>query len=133
MNSKSIFNATVCLLGVAILLVHIVNAIVKKDKRKDENCILIFFIFTAIHFLTYFTFTMIKLHYTSNVLITTFYTIFYIMNNMEVFILFYYFITYIDIPKSSRRSGRWPAFPCAHRVCTAKGNSIAGRVRLSRR
>ena len=36
MNPKSVFNATVCLLGVLILLIHIVNLLIKKDRRKDE-------------------------------------------------------------------------------------------------
>ena len=103
MNSKIIFNATVCLLGTAILLVHIINLSIKKNKRKDEICLLIFFAFTAIHFMTYFTFTMIKRVYTSDELIKAFYTIFYIMNNMEVFILFYYMIAYITIPEISAR------------------------------
>ncbi len=103
MNSKIIFNGTVCLLGTIILLVHIINLIIKKEKRKDEKCLLIFFIFTAIHFMTYFTFTMLKLNFTNDVMVKTFYTIFYIMNNMEVFLLFYYMITYITIPRRSAR------------------------------
>ena len=103
MNSNIIFNGTVCLLGTIILLVHIINLIIKKGKRKDEKCLLIFFIFTAIHFMTYFTFTVLKLNFTSDVMVKTFYTIFYIMNNMEVFLLFYYMITYITIPHRSAR------------------------------
>ena len=103
MNNNSIFNATVCLLGTIILIVHIANLIVKKNKRKDEKCLLMFFVFTAIHFITYFTFTIIKANYTSDIFVKTFYTIFYIMNNMEVFLLFYYMITYITIPHRSAR------------------------------
>lgn len=93
MDVKAVFNATVCLLGVLILLVHIVNILLKRNRRKDENALLTFFIFTMFHFATYFTFVMIKEVYTSNAYIVAFYTIFYIMNNVEVF-LFYCYLSY---------------------------------------
>ena len=36
MGNNVIFNISVCLIGILILLVHVVNLIVKKEKRKDE-------------------------------------------------------------------------------------------------
>ena len=100
MDSKSVFNATVCLLGLLILLIHIVNLAIKKDKRKDENLLLQFFIFTAIHFAVYFIFDLVKLRYTSNAFIIASYTIFYIFNNIEV-ILFYRYLTNYTLIKNS--------------------------------
>lgn len=98
MNPKSVFNATVCFLGVLILLIHIVNVSFKKERRKDENYLLLFFIFTLVHFATYFAFVLIKEKYTSNAYIMTFYTIFYIMNNVEVLLFYLYMVHYAKIP-----------------------------------
>ena len=78
MSPNEIFNATVCIIGIAILLVHILNILFKKDRRKDENRLLLFLVFTVIHFATYLSFTLIKQNYTSDPYIVTFYTIFYI-------------------------------------------------------
>lgn len=96
MDIKAVFNATVCLLGVLILSIHIVNIILKKDRRKDENALLRFFIFTVIHLITYVTFTFIKEVYTSDVFIMTFYTVFYIFNNIEVVLFYIYLSRYIN-------------------------------------
>ena len=96
MKSNVVFNATICILGAAILLIHIINVILKKDKRKDEKTLLVFFIFTMVHFLTYFTFVMIKENYTSNAFIIGFYTTFYIMNNLEVFLFYRYLSNYTE-------------------------------------
>lgn len=96
MDVKAVFNATVCLLGVLILSIHIVNIILKKDRRKDENALLRFFIFTVIHLITYVTFTFIKEVYTSDVFIMTFYTVFYIFNNIEVILFYIYLSRYIN-------------------------------------
>ena len=103
MDPKSVFNATVCLLGVLILSIHIVNLFLKKGRRKDENALLNFFIFTMLHFATYFTFVLIKESYTSNAYIIAFYTFFYIMNNVEVFLFYRYMSTYSSIPKKTKR------------------------------
>ena len=51
MSTNSIFNATVCIIGIAILLIHIVNILIKRERRKDENTLLNFFILTIIHFI----------------------------------------------------------------------------------
>ena len=102
MKSNSVFNATVCLIGVIILLVHTVNLAVKKEKRKDEKCFLVFFIFTIVHFATYLAFTVIKLYYTSDAYITAFYTTFYVMNNIEALLLFIYALSYIEISKETK-------------------------------
>lgn len=97
MDSKSIFNATICILGVLILLLHVIALLLKKNRRKDENALLSFFIFTVIHFATYFTFVMIKTVYTSDVFIVGFYTTFYIMNNLEVFLFYLYLSRYLNL------------------------------------
>lgn len=103
MNNKSIFNATVCLIGVLILSIHIVNLLLKKERRKDENSLLFFFCFTAIHFATYFVFVMIKHYYTSDAFIMAFYTIFYIMNNIEVILFYLYMSSYINVPLKPKK------------------------------
>ena len=89
MKSNSVFNATVCLIGIIILLMHTVNLAVKKEKRKDEKCLLVFFIFTIVHFATYLAFTIIKLYYKSDAYIMAFYTTFYVMNNIEALLLLF--------------------------------------------
>lgn len=96
MDVKGVFNATVCLLGVLILSIHIVNIILKKERRKDENALLRFFVFTAIHLITYVTFIFIKEVYTSDTFIMTFYTVFYIFNNIEVILFYIYLSRYIN-------------------------------------
>ena len=104
MNSKSVFNATVCLLGAIILLIHIVNILLKKNRRKDENTLLSFFIFTMCHFLIYFAFVVIKEVYTSDAYIMGFYTAFYIMNNIEVLLFYLYLSRYANIPSNTRKT-----------------------------
>lgn len=103
MNSSSIFNVTVCIIGILILSVHIVNLAIRKNKRKDEKCLLDFIIFTSIHLSIYLAFTLIKIAYTSNPFIIAFYTSFYIMNNIELFLLFRYMHNYVEIsPKTEK-------------------------------
>ena len=97
MSNNIIFNIAVCAIGILILLIHLVNIIIKRNKRKDEMILLWFFAFTVIHFSTYLTFTFIKLYYTNNAFIIFFYTVFYIMNNVEVFLLFKYAVNYIKL------------------------------------
>ena len=86
MKNNIVFNITICIIGILILLVHVVNLILKKNKRKDENCLLIFIAFTVFHFAVYLTYSLIKINYTSNGLVMAFYTSFFIMNNLEVFL-----------------------------------------------
>ncbi len=97
MGSNSIFNATICMFGIAVLLIHIVDLILKPEKRRDEKDLLVFFIFTAIHFATYLTFTFLKTKVVSDAFIVGFYTTFYIFNNMEVLLLFIYVICYVEL------------------------------------
>ena len=99
MDEKSVFNATICIIGIAILLIHTVNILLKKDRRKDEESLLLFIVFTVFHFSAYLTFTFLKNIYTSDPLIIGFYTAFYIMNNVEAFLLFLYAITHLTIKK----------------------------------
>ena len=103
MEGNAIFNATVCIIGISILLIHIVNLLIKRDRRKDENRLLIFLVFTAFHFLVYLSFTFIKLIYTSNPFIIAFYTTFYIFNNIEVFLLFLYMLSYVSFKDKNRK------------------------------
>lgn len=103
MDLKSVVNITICSVGILIFLVHIVNLIVKRNKRNDENCLLVFIAFTVIHFASYLTFTAIKPYYTSDIYIKACYTIFYIMNNLEVFLLFIYMLSYVVIPNIRKK------------------------------
>lgn len=103
MDSKSVFNATICIIGVSLLLIHIVNLVLKKKKRRDEMFLLIFFIFTAIHFATYTVYDLVKDYYTSDTYIMSFYTTFYIMNNAEVFLFFLYLSNYIRLPQKYKK------------------------------
>ena len=98
MKNSYIFNATVCIIGILIFIVHIISIILKKNKRKDEMCLLNFFIFTILHFSLYLAFTFIRMSYSSNGFIIAFYTSFYIMNNIELLLLFRYMKNYTELP-----------------------------------
>ena len=102
MDSKTTFNATVCIIGIAFLLIHTVDLLLKKDKRKDEKSLLVFIVFTIIHFATYLTFTFVKINYTSNPLIISFYTTFFIMNNIEVLLLINYTLSYVPLKRQTK-------------------------------
>ena len=104
MSGNSIFNATVCFIGIAIFLIHIFNLITKKNKRPDENRLLIFLSFTAIHFATYLAFTFIKIKYTSDVFVTSFYTVFYIFNNVEMLLLFLYMLNFVILKSKAKKA-----------------------------
>lgn len=97
MEKNTIFNITVCIIGILIFTIHAVNIIIKKERRKDERNLLDFLVFTIAHFLTYLTFSLVKTVYTSNAYVIAFYTIFYIMNNIEVLLLFRYMLSYVDL------------------------------------
>ena len=103
MDVKSTFNAAVCIIGIAFLLIHTLDLLLKKNRRKDENYLLIFIVFTIVHFATYLTFTFIKVNYTSNPLIMGFYTTFFIMNNIEVILLLNYTLSYIPLKKKTKQ------------------------------
>ena len=98
MENSYIFNATVCIIGILIFIVHIISIILKKNKRKDDMCLLEFFIFTILHFSIYLAFTFIRMSYSSNGFIIAFYTSFYIMNNIELLLLFRYMKNYTELP-----------------------------------
>ena len=102
MANNVVFNTTVCIMGILILSVHLVNLIIKKNKRKDEITLFVFILFTIIHFFVYFLFTIIKTRYTSNSFIMSFYTTFYIFNNVQIFILFMYVLNYVSLVKNKR-------------------------------
>ncbi len=97
MAQNSIFNLTICLMGIMILTIHVANILFQKDIRWEEKILLYFFVFTIIHFATYLTFTLLKDSHKTNGFIMTFYTIFYIMNNIEVLLLFWYARNYIKL------------------------------------
>ncbi len=103
MNTKSVFNAAVCLIGFLILFIHALNIILKKDRRKDEKSLLAFIVFTAIHFLTYYIFTVIKERYTSDAFIMSFYTVFYIMNNIELLLFYLYLTSYSNVESKTKK------------------------------
>lgn len=102
MLNNQVFNATVCFIGIGIILIHIVNIVIKKNKRPDEKRLLAFLAFTAFHFLTYLTYTLIKVNYTSDAFTKVFYTFFYIFNNVELLLFFLYMISYVDFNKKLR-------------------------------
>ncbi|MBQ9276558.1 MAG: histidine kinase, partial [Clostridia bacterium] len=97
MSNNVIFNVTVCIIGILIFTIHAVNIIIKKQKRKDERSLLDFLVFTIIHFSTYLVFSIVKNYYTSDAYVIAFYTIFYIMNNIEVLLLLRYMLSYVDL------------------------------------
>ena len=99
MDEKAIFNATVCILGIAIFLIHSIDLALKKGKRSDEKNLLVFFVFTVLHFATYLTFTLLKPRFGSNPFTMGFYTAFYVMNNMEILLLFAYAISFLQPKK----------------------------------
>lgn len=103
MDTKATFNAAVCVIGITLFLIHTLDLLLKRRKRKDEMAFLIFVVFTIIHFATYLTFTIIKTYYTSDPLIISFYTTFYIMNNVEVLLLYYYTISAVPIDKRIKK------------------------------
>ena len=97
MLGNEIFNATVCTIGIAILLIHVVNLLLKKNKRKDEIYLMVFLLFTVIHFSTYLAFTFLKGQYSSESFILGFYTTFYIFNNVEILLFFIYVLSYLEM------------------------------------
>ena len=104
MSNSNVFNSTVCLIGIVLLSIHVVNLVTKKNKRKDEMVLLDFFVLTIVHFATYLSFTLIKVNYSSNTFIIAFYTAFYIMNNLEALLFFRYAREYISIePDKSKK------------------------------
>ncbi len=103
MSGNAIFNATVCIIGIGILLIHAVNALLKKNRRKDENRLLVFLLFTAFHFLVYLIFTLVKVKYTSDAYIISFYTTFYIFNNIEILLFFLYTISYVELEEKAKK------------------------------
>lgn len=108
MSENSVFNASVCVIGILILIIHVANILIKKEKRKDEEVLLNFFIFTIVHFAVYLAFTFIKTYTrVTNEEIILFYTAFYVMDNLEVFFLFRYANSYIDIePRKAKALSR---------------------------
>ncbi len=103
MSGNAIFNATVCIIGIGILFIHALNVLVKKNRGKDGTRLLNFLLFTVLHFATYLTFTLVKANYTSDPFIISFYTIFYIFNNIEALLLYLYTIEYIDLEKKTKQ------------------------------
>ena len=128
MNPNEIFNATVCIIGIAILLIHITNLFFKKNRRQDENRLFLFLIFTAFHLATYLTFTLLKTNYTSDNFIIGFYTTFYIFNNIEVLLLFLYTISYVELTNKNKKILTFFFVSGITRV--TNGNEVAGMVFL---
>ena len=104
MDTKTMFNAVVCLVGLLILLVHIANILLKKKRRKDENALLVFLAFTAVHFAAYFAFCFLKTYYPSDALVMGFYTGFFVANNAQVLLLVLYMLCYVEMGKRFARA-----------------------------
>ncbi len=104
MLGNEIFNATVCTFGIAILLIHVINLLLKKNKRKDELRLLVFLLFTVVHFSTYLAFTFLKMNYASEPFIMGFYTTFYIFNNGEILLFFLYVLSYLQMADKVKRT-----------------------------
>ena len=102
MDNKTVFNITVCIVGLAFLLIHIIDILLKKNRRKDENNLLNFIIFTSIHFVFYIVFSFIKVFYPSNELIISFYTLFFIFNNVQLLLFFFYARSYMSLSKKTK-------------------------------
>ena len=102
MNNNVVFNISVCIMGILILLVHFINLLVKKKKRKDEKQLLTFIVFTIFHFAVYLTISLIRVNYTNDSLVFASYTSFYIMNNIEVLLLFIYMLNYVVLTKNNK-------------------------------
>ena len=96
MSGNLIFNASICIVGIAILLIHTVNLFIKKNKRKDEFALLNFLVLTIAHFSIYLAFTFLRVNYTNKPFIIGFYTTFYIFNNLEAFFLYFYVTRYVE-------------------------------------
>lgn len=103
MDNKTVFNISVCLIGMLILLVHIVNLFIKKERRKDENALLSFFLFTFFHLMVYFIFSLIKDNIANDAFIISSYTIFYIMNNIEALLFYLYLRSYTNIEEKKKK------------------------------
>lgn len=104
MQLNQVFNITVCIIGICILLIHTFNFLLKKNKRKDEYSLGNFLIITIIHFAIYLTFSLIKINYTSDPFVIASYTCFYIFNNLEVFFLFLYMLSYVDLKEKVKKN-----------------------------
>ena len=104
MSNNSVFNATVCIIGILIFIIHVVDLATKKSKRKDETILLNFFLYSILLFTIYLTFTLIRANHKYNAFIIAFYTTFYILNNLGVFLFFHYAKSYISIePKTEKK------------------------------
>ena len=102
MDNKTVFNITVCIVGLAFLLIHTIDILLKKNRRKDENNLLNFIIFTSIHFIFYITFSFIKVYHPSNTLIITFYSLFFTFNNAQLLLFFLYAKSYMSLSKKTK-------------------------------
>ena len=96
MDNGTIFNITVSVIGIIMLSIHIVNILMKKNRRKDENHLLAFIIFTVIHFGVYLFYLIHRINRSNDLFIMSCYTTFYIMNNIEALILFVYTTVYLE-------------------------------------
>ena len=103
MNANTGIKITICGIGIMLFLIHIVSLIIKRNKRNDEKWLLFFMIFNVFHFSIYLIFNVIRFKYTSNSIIVIFYTIFYIMNNIEVYLLFKYTLSYVSLANQIKK------------------------------
>ena len=103
MDSKSVFNLTVCLIGILILSIHTLNILLKKERRRDESALLVFFVFTILYFAAYLEYIVLIQAYPSDTLTIFFWTIFFIANNVEAFLFYIYMSVYVSIPPKTKK------------------------------
>lgn len=102
-DSKTAFNAAVFIIGIMLLLIHSLDLLLKRNRRKDENNLFVFIAFTILYFILYLIFILNKAHYTSDAFIIGSYTTFFIMNNIEMLLLFNYTLSYVPISRNNKK------------------------------
>lgn len=102
-DSKTAFNAAVFIIGIVLLLIHSLDLLLKRNRRKDENSLFLFIGFTILYFILYLIFILTKNRYTSDAFIIGSYTTFYIMNNIEMLLLFFYTLSYVPISSKNKK------------------------------
>lgn len=99
MDYKTVFNATVCIVGILFLSIHAVNVSLKKSKRRDDLIFLGFILLTTILFVLFFIYTVVGIYCKDNTFVMGFNTIFYVINNLEFVMFFGYALAYISPKK----------------------------------
>ena len=99
MDYRTVFNTTVCVVGIIFLFIHALNVCLKKEKRKYDLIFLGFVFLTIILFVLYFIYTLVTIRFKNNEFVIGANTVFYIINNLEFVMFFGYAIAYISPKK----------------------------------